>query len=103
MGYSITDEAYSGIALISYDHSLRYIKGDEFALYDKALYDRWKDCYLGGIVELINLNKDKEKAYVYDINGLYTFVRLKYSYPIGVPEEISNPPISELSRLFGLI
>jgi hypothetical protein len=41
--------------------------------------------------------------YRYDFNGLYTFVRLKYDYPVGEPKEIGNPPVGDLEELFGLI
>ena len=41
--------------------------------------------------------------YTYDINRLYTHVRLKYSYPIDEHKELINPSVGELFKLFGLI
>ena len=57
----------------------------------------------GGICEVNGLNLKQEKMYRYDFNGLYTFVRLKYDYPVGEPKEIGNPPVGDLEELFGLI
>lgn len=34
---------------------------------------------------------------------MYTFVRIKYEYPIGEPKEIENPLVKDLEGLFGLI
>ena len=103
IGYSITDIKSQGIASISHDHGLRYLNGDEFKCFNRKLYDEWKSCYLGGICELHNFNLNKSPIYTYDINGLYSHVRLKYPYPVGEPEEIENPSIDELPNLFGLI
>lgn len=103
IGYSITEEKFQGIASIAHDHGLRYIKGDEFKCFDKKLYDEWKSCYSGGICELNDLNLEQEEVNCYDINGLYTYVRLVNPYPIGEPVKLENPPIDTLNGLFGLI
>lgn len=103
IGYSITDNSFQGIASIAHNHGLRYIKGNEFKCFDIGLYNRWIDCYTGGICEVNNLNLNQEKVFVYDINGLYTHVRLMNRYPVGEPKEMINPPVKDLNKLFGLV
>jgi hypothetical protein len=61
IGYSITDSRYQGIASIAYGHSLKDIQGNEFKCFEHDLYNKWKDCFLGGICETKNFNLNKRR------------------------------------------
>jgi len=67
IGYSIT--SLSGHSSISFDYQNKFIPSGNFESFDKELYDRWKDCLTGGIVEVTHLNKRNVSVFCYDING----------------------------------
>lgn len=103
--YSITDRNYHGIASISYDFVLKFIEKGDLVPFTREQQEKWKSCLMGGIVEVLDLNLKQETVHKYDINGLYSHVRLKdgFDYPIGEPELIVNPSVDRLKDLFGLI
>lgn len=105
IGYSITDRNYHGLASISYDFVLKFIEKDDLVPFTREQQERWKSCLMGGIVEVLDLNLKQETIHKYDINGLYSHVRLKddFNYPIGEPELIINPSVDRLKDFFGLI
>lgn len=57
----------------------------------------------GGIVELLNLNFKQDLVNCYDINGLYSYVRLCYDFPIQKPIEYENVDPTQLGNYFGLV
>jgi hypothetical protein len=64
---------------------------------------KWKPCYFGAIVELLDLNKEQVRVNKYDISPLYPFVMMSGEFPVGGPIERKDVPVSELPNLFGLI
>lgn len=99
------DRNYHGLASISYDFVLKFIEKGDLVPFTREQQEKWKSCLMGGIVEVLDLNLKQETVHKYDINGLYSHVRLKddFDYPIGEPELIVNPSVDRLRDLFGLI
>nr|AGJ98076.1 truncated plasmid-related DNA polymerase [Glomus sp. DAOM 240422] len=103
IGYSIVDNRYHGLASISYDFVLKFIDKEDLVPFTREQQERWKSCLTGGIVEVLDLNLKQEVIHKYDINGLYVRFTQDFKYPIGEPEVILNPSVSDLPNLFGLI
>jgi len=81
---------------------LPLLKNEGLKVYDLShnLDSELRDSYCGGIVEVLDLNLKQEVIHKYDINGLYSYVRLTQDlkYPIGEPEVILNPSVSDLPK-----
>jgi hypothetical protein len=81
IGYSVI--SLYGHSSIAFAHSNKFIPLRTFEPFTLELSNEWKECLIGGIVEVIDINKKQETVYKYDINGLYSYVRIAYDFPVG--------------------
>jgi len=104
-GFSITDPKCHGLADLTNKYFIGSLKPGILKTLPRHIYDKYKQCKIGGVVQVFHINKGQKEVQVGDITSLYPFVMIGEGkmYAVGDWEDLDDVPVSEFDRLFGLI